>query len=80
MVASGIPQALQMVWPLSSRRQRGVMVVPQFWHAGITLAVFWPSGGPVCEVMLSLAVEPRASPEPCGLAALCCALAWARAN
>jgi hypothetical protein len=27
-----IPHALQMGLPSSSRRQRGVFVVPQFWH------------------------------------------------
>jgi hypothetical protein len=27
-----LPQALHIVWPLSSRRQRGVTFVPQFLH------------------------------------------------
>lgn len=36
-----LPQALQIVWPASSLRQRGVIVVPQFWHA-MTTVVFWP--------------------------------------
>ena len=35
-----LPQALQIVWPSSSRLQRGVIVVPQFWHA-MTTVVFW---------------------------------------
>jgi len=36
--ASYSPHALHMVWPLSSRRHRGVMVVPQFWQATTTVA------------------------------------------
>ena len=32
-----LPQALQIVWPLSSLLQRGVTVVPQFWHAMTTV-------------------------------------------
>lgn len=38
-----IPQALQIVWPCSSLRQSGVIVVAQFWHATTTvvLGVCW---------------------------------------
>lgn len=32
---SNVPQALQIVWPLSSLLHSGVTVVPQFWQVGI---------------------------------------------
>ena len=41
-----VPHALQMIWPASSLLQRGVMVVPQFWHAGIALVEDDPEHGP----------------------------------
>lgn len=41
LLLPNLPQALQIVWPCSSRLHSGVIVVPQFWHA-ITTVVFCP--------------------------------------
>jgi hypothetical protein len=39
-----IPQALQIVCPASSLLHNGVTVVPQFWHAMMTLVLVPPVG------------------------------------
>lgn len=40
-----LPHALQMVRPASSRRQSGVIVVPQFWHESTMFVLAEPPAG-----------------------------------
>lgn len=52
------PQALQIVCPLSSLRHNGVIVVPQFWHAIMTVASWLFS---VCMAFTSIGVGSSAA-------------------
>jgi hypothetical protein len=52
-----VPQALQMIWPASSLRQSGVIVVPQFWQAGIALVEADPEQEPVAPFSFKPSVD-----------------------
>jgi hypothetical protein len=63
-----LPQALHIMWPASSRLHSGVIVVAQFWHAGIAL---------VEAAAAAAALDAASAPFVPSLDA---AFAWANAN